>query len=107
MHLFNAADFDKKDNLYEPGKYTARLTVPGNLFAEGLVRICAEVSTRAPVYQIHFLEYDVAAFQVIDTGSPGSVRAGWGRPIPGVVRPKIEWDVEQGQKLKSRVESSI
>ena len=52
----------------------------------------AEVSTGHPVYQIHFLEYDSAAFQVIDTGEQGSVRGRWGRPIPGVVRPALEWE---------------
>jgi lipopolysaccharide transport system ATP-binding protein len=97
VHLFNAVDFDNKRTKYEPGNYTARFTIPGNLFTEGMVRICAEVSTRAPVYQIHFLEYDAAAFQVIDNGEPGSVRSGWGRPIPGVVRPKTEWAIEPTQ----------
>jgi hypothetical protein len=65
--------------------------VPGNLFAEGDVRVVAEVSTRHPVYQIHFLVFDSVAFQVVDTGEPGSVRAGWGRPIPGALRPLCGW----------------
>ncbi|HKB08497.1 MAG TPA: hypothetical protein VKF61_09485, partial [Candidatus Polarisedimenticolia bacterium] len=68
-----------------------RCVVPGNLFAEGQVRVVAEVSTGDPLYQIHFLEYDSVAFQVVDSGEPGSVRSGWGRPIPGVVRPHLEW----------------
>lgn len=92
--LFGAGDLDNQNSKYSAGTYTARFTIPGNLLAECVVRICAEVSTKAPVYQIHFLEHDAAAFQVIDTGEPGSVRSGWGRPIPGVVRPKIEWVIE-------------
>jgi lipopolysaccharide transport system ATP-binding protein len=94
VHLFNAADLDNRDSRYGSGAYTACFTIPGNLLTEGVVRICAEVSTRAPVYQIHFLVYDAASFQVVDTGEPGSVRSGWGRPLPGVVRPRIEWSVQ-------------
>ena len=92
--LFPAVDLDNPTSKYAVGTHTARFTIPGNLFAEGVIRICAEVSTRAPVYQIHFLEHDAAAFQVIDTGEPGSVRAGWGRAIPGALRPKIPWAIE-------------
>lgn len=101
VHLFNAVDFDNKHNGYAPGKYTAEFTIPGNLFAEGVVSICVEVSTRAPVYQIHFLEYDAAAFQVIDNGEPGSVRSGWGRPIPGVVRPKVSWRISPSSTFRT------
>lgn len=76
----------------EPGVHRVRCTAPGNLFAEGEVRIVAEVATAQPVYQIHFIEHDCVAFQVVDTGEPGSVRAGWGRPIPGAVRPECHWE---------------
>jgi lipopolysaccharide transport system ATP-binding protein len=100
-HLFCATDFDNHKSIYELGSYTARFTIPGNLLSEGVVRICAEVSTRAPIYQIHFLEYDAAAFHVIDNGEPGSVRAGWGRPIPGVVRPKVDWAIEPLDRNRS------
>ena len=34
----------------------------------------------------------LVAFQVVDKGEPGSVRSGWGRPIPGVMRPLCKWD---------------
>jgi hypothetical protein len=36
------------------------------LVATEIVLICAEVSTRAPVCQIHFQEYDSATFQIIE-----------------------------------------
>lgn len=89
---FNDIEWDKKTRPI--GCYVSRCTVPGNFFAEGQVKIVAEVSTRYPVYQIHFLEYDSVAFQVVDTDEPGSVRNGWGRPIPGVVRPALDWQTE-------------
>lgn len=76
------------------GLFRSRCVVPGNLFAEGQMRVVAEVSTRQPTYQIHFLEFEAVCFQVIDTGETGSVRSGWGREMPGVLRPMLEWENE-------------
>jgi lipopolysaccharide transport system ATP-binding protein len=98
---FVAANLDEKDWMANPlkaGLYRYRCVIPGNLLSEGRFSIVAEVSTRYPMYQIHFLEYDSVIFQVIDTGEPGSVRAGWGRPIPGVVRPKFDMQNEYLEK---------
>jgi len=98
VHLFVSCDWfgePRNEAPKPPGVYRSRCVVPGNLFAEGQVRVVAEVSTGHPVYQIHFLEYDSAAFQVIDSGEPGSVRGRWGRPIPGVVRPALEWETSR------------
>jgi lipopolysaccharide transport system ATP-binding protein len=94
---FVSADFEDLKWDAKPktaGLFRARCTVPGNLFAEGQLRVVAEVSTGEPYYEIHFLEFDSVSFQVIDTGGSGSVRSGWGRPIPGVVRPMLQWQRE-------------
>jgi lipopolysaccharide transport system ATP-binding protein len=93
--LFVGVDFHEPQWGSKPrpaGLFRARCTVPGNFFAEGVVRVCAEVSTRKPSYVIHFLEYDSVSFQVVDKGNPGSVRGDWERKIPGVVRPFLEWE---------------
>ncbi|MBE9199400.1 MULTISPECIES: ABC transporter ATP-binding protein [unclassified Nodularia (in: cyanobacteria)] len=95
--LFVSADFQDPEwgNKSKPiGIYKSHCVVPGNLLAEGQVKVVAEVSTRHPVYEIHVLEYDSVCFQVVDTGEAGSVRAEWGRNIPGVVRPQLEWKTE-------------
>jgi len=93
--LFASAEFHGESWGAKPknvGLFRSRCVVPGNLFAEGRINVLAEVSTCEPVYQIHFLEHDTVSFQVIDKGEPGSVRAGWGRSIPGVVRPMLKWE---------------
>jgi lipopolysaccharide transport system ATP-binding protein len=92
-HLFVSGDQNDRSwsGPRPAGMYRSVCTVPGNLFAEGIVRVTTEVSTKAPVYQIHFIEHDSAAFMVVDTGEPGSVRGDWGRPIPGVMRPYCSW----------------
>jgi len=95
VHLFVSSDWfsGRTNDAPKPrGVYRARCTIPGNLLAEGMVRVAAEVSTGRPALQIHFLEHDSAAFQVVDAGGPGSVRHGWGRPIPGAVRPDLRWE---------------
>jgi lipopolysaccharide transport system ATP-binding protein len=93
--LFVSPDFNESQWGSKPrprGVFRATCTVPGNLLAEGQVSVCAEVSTRNPHYEIHFLEYDCVTFQVFDRGLPGSVRANWGRNLPGVMRPALEWE---------------
>jgi lipopolysaccharide transport system ATP-binding protein len=98
VHLFATGDLNDPEwsRPRRPGVYSSVCRVPGNLFSEGFVRVVAEVSTRQPVYQIHFLLYDSVAFQVVDSGEPGSVRGGWGRPIPGVMRPLCKWRTTTG-----------
>jgi lipopolysaccharide transport system ATP-binding protein len=94
--LFVAADFADETRLSaRAGLYRARCVIPGNLFSEGQVRVMAEVSARRPVYHLHALVHDSVAFQVVDRGESGSVRSGWGRPIPGALRPQLAWSGER------------
>ncbi len=95
--LFVSADLQKKEwvtKIRSRGIYRSRCIIPGNLLAEGRISVVAEVSTSEPVYEIHFLEFDSAGFQAVDTNEPGSARNGWGRNIPGVLRPSLEWNTE-------------
>ena len=70
----------------------ARCVVPGNIFAEGLITVVAQVCTVQPSFKVHFLEWQSVGFQVVDKNEKGSVRAGWGKNIPGVVRPMLHWE---------------
>jgi len=106
IHLFVSGDHHCRWSGPRPaGMYSSVCTAPGNLFSEGIVRITTEVSTKAPVYQIHFIEYDSAAFMVVDTGEPGSVRGDWGRPIPGVMRPYCEWATSRLESARQNTAS--
>jgi lipopolysaccharide transport system ATP-binding protein len=95
--LFVSPDFDEATWGSKPrpaGMFKAQCTVPGNFFAEGQIRVCAEVSSRHPFYEIHLIEQDIVSFQVVDKGEPGSIRANWGRSMPGLIRPQLEWKNE-------------
>ena len=92
--LFVTADFFDPQWGQKPrprGLHRARCVVPGGLFNEGLVTVVAEVSTRAPVYHIHFLQHESVMFQVVDAEQAGSLRKVWARDIPGVLRPMQVW----------------
>jgi lipopolysaccharide transport system ATP-binding protein len=94
VHLFVSPDFSEPQWGLKPrptGAFRTRCEIPGNLLAEGLITVVPEVSTARPTYQKHFLQHDCVGFQVVDKGEPGSVRAGWGRTIPGAVRPALKW----------------
>lgn len=72
------------------GRYVSTAWIPGNFLAEGALIIGAAVSTIEPL-KIHFFERDVVAFQIIDTMDGDSVRGNYAGPIPGIVRPMLNW----------------
>ena len=91
--LFVSADLQETDwrGPRPMGTYLSRCEVPGNYFAEGIVRVLAEVCTREPDWKSHVREVDIVSFNVVDLGEPGSVRDGWQRSLAGVVRPMLPW----------------
>lgn len=90
--LFNSPGWTKQPK--KIGVYRSQCMIPGNIFAEGMIRVVAEISTQQPFYSKHILEYDAVAFQIIDKGRPGSVREGWGNNLPGLMRPKCSWKTQ-------------
>lgn len=73
------------------GRYLSRARVPGNFLAEGTYVVGAALSTMDPV-AVHAFERDAVAFQVIDSFAGDSARGDYGGPIPGVVRPLLDWE---------------
>ena len=74
----------------KPGRYSSVAWIPGNFLAEGTYIIGVALSTMDPVV-VHFFERDAVAFQVIDSMDGDSARGDYAGPIPGVVRPLLEW----------------
>lgn len=108
VFLFVAADLlepEWGDKPRPAGLHRTRCTIPGGLFNEGLVSVVAEVSTRAPVYHMHFLEYDAVAFQVVDDEAPGSLRTVWSRELGGAVRPMSVWQDWRSEFIGSGIEA--
>ena len=72
------------------GRYETTALIPGNYLSEGTIVVSAAVSTVDPVI-VHFFERDAVAFQVVDSLEGNSARGDFAGPIPGVVRPLLEW----------------
>lgn len=72
------------------GRYVTTAHIPGNYLAEGTIVVSAAISTMDPVI-VHFFERDAVAFQVIDSLDGDSARGDFAGPMPGVVRPLLQW----------------
>jgi lipopolysaccharide transport system ATP-binding protein len=77
-----------------PGVYSTTGWVPGNFLSEGTHIVDAAISTMDPV-TIHFHERDAVAFQVVDTVEGDSARGAYAGPMPGAVRPMLEWSTKR------------
>ncbi len=72
------------------GRYVSTAWIPGNALSEGTLVISAAISTMDPV-TVHFFERDVVAFQIIDSLDGDSARGDYAGPMPGIVRPLLNW----------------
>ena len=90
--VFVASEQDEqwKEKPRPAGRYVSTAWIPGNFLAEGALIIGAAISTLDPV-KIHFFERDVVAFHVIDTLEGNSVRGNYAGPMPGIIRPMLNW----------------
>jgi lipopolysaccharide transport system ATP-binding protein len=75
------------------GIHKSTCWIPGNFMAEGSFTVNAALSTMNPVV-VHFDEHDAVAFQVVDSLDGNSARGQYAGPIPGVVRPLLDWTDE-------------
>lgn len=77
-----------------PGLVRAVCHIPGNFLAEGRVIVTAVISTYNPTI-VHATEPEAVAFVVVDHSDGDGVRGVYANDFPGVVRPMLEWSVEQ------------
>jgi lipopolysaccharide transport system ATP-binding protein len=75
------------------GSYVSSVRIPGNFLAEGSVIVGAAISTLRPEI-VHFFERDAVAFQVVDSLDGNSARGDYAGPMPGVVRPLLNWTTQ-------------
>jgi lipopolysaccharide transport system ATP-binding protein len=94
---FNAMDTNTRwDEPTAPGDYTATVWIPGNLLNEGLTSVdVGIVSLAAPKLHPHAGAVDAVSFHVQDPGDGDSARGRFTGQYRGVVRPLLEWTVEE------------
>jgi lipopolysaccharide transport system ATP-binding protein len=74
--------------------YTSTVWVPGNLLAEGSFIGHVAIMSHFPSTVLHAQERNVVAFQVIDSPASDSARGDYIGPMPGVVRPLLNWTTQ-------------
>jgi lipopolysaccharide transport system ATP-binding protein len=79
-----------------PGDYCADCKIPGDFLNEGAYFVGVALTSNM---QSHYVDdyYDPNAlmFNVVDPMTEGSSRYGYAGPIPGVIRPRLIWDVRK------------
>lgn len=99
--LFVTNDWNDREAWERPrqsGLVRATCRIPGNFLAEGRVTVTVAVSTYNPT-RAHAQEDDAIAFQVVDRTAGEGARGVYAIDWPGVVRPMLEWHVEDGPLL--------
>lgn len=74
------------------GRYISSVIIPGNLLAEGSLMAHVSVMSHFPATILHARETNAVAFQVIDSQQGDTARGDYLGPMPGVVRPLLQWD---------------
>ena len=75
------------------GRYLSTAFIPGNLLSEGTLFVGVAISTLNPEI-VHCYERDAVAFQVVDSMDGDSARGDYAGPMPGVVRPMVNWHTQ-------------
>ena len=75
------------------GSYKSVVTVPGNFLSEGTVFVTVGGATYRP-HVVHFTERDAVTFNVIDSPDGDAARGDFAGPMPGVVRPVLDWKTD-------------
>ena len=77
-----------------PGEYYADCTIPGRLLNEGAYFVGLALTTyyNTGSFNVEFFDRNALTFNVIDPMDEHSNRYGYAGPIPGVVRPALNWN---------------
>ena len=99
--LFSTHDTSSSRQSRSRGTYTSTVWVPGNLLAEGSLVGHVSIMSHFPATKLHAHEPNAVAFQVVDSPSTDSARGDYIGPMPGVIRPLLQWTTEtNGAGLK-------
>ena len=77
------------------GRYTSIVWIPGNLLAEGSLVAHISLMSHFPTTRMHAHSRNAVAFQVIDNQAGDSARGDYLGPLPGVMRPLLEWTTQR------------
>ena len=79
----------------EKGKYKSTMEVPADFLAPGKIFIHVAIVQMADEFVKHATAADALSINVIDDFSENSVRGGYNGIIPGFLRPRMKWVMEE------------
>jgi lipopolysaccharide transport system ATP-binding protein len=80
------------------GRYTSAVRLPGNLLAEGTLIAHVSIMSHFPSTILHARAANAVAFHVLDEPGGVSARGDYAGPMPGVVRPLLEWETRAAEQ---------
>ena len=99
FHFYTAAgecafiSHDTSSQHLSQGKYASRCFIPANFLNEGSYFVGLAISSFSPGTTVHFYEKSCLSFNVIDPHEGVITRPSHSTPIPGVVRPYLDWEL--------------
>lgn len=78
-----------------PGTYCAECRIPRQFLNEGAYSVGVALTTYPEIgsSRVEFFDKNALTFNVVDPMDERSNRYGYAGPIPGVVRPRLDWSV--------------
>jgi homopolymeric O-antigen transport system ATP-binding protein len=101
---FGAQDLDPewRGQRRPAGRYISTAWIPGNLLAEGMVFVDANMNTLEP-FIFQYQSRGAVAFHVIDSLEGDSARGDWTGHMPGAVRPMLKWTTRYHESTEPNV----
>ena len=85
---------DTNKHFFNKGTYVSSCYIPPNLLNEGSYFVGIALSSFAAGITVHFYEKNCLSFNVADHHEGVTTRPDHAIPIPGVVRPLLDWDLQ-------------
>ena len=81
----------------EPGVYIARCEVPGHLLNSETYFIGLALTFTHPSIHVSYFERDALAVVLVDPidETLDSLRCGYSGPMPGIIRPRLDWSIHR------------
>lgn len=99
IHVYNkkgecvfVSGAETTEQLTQPGDYSVIAWIPGNFLNDGTYLVGIALSTMSPV-TVHFYEQEALIFEVIENANERPNK--YNQAIPGVVRPLLDWHIQQ------------
>jgi lipopolysaccharide transport system ATP-binding protein len=79
------------------GRFQSTAWIPGNMLAEGILRVRAAICNMNP-FKVHVDQFCAVSFHLIDSLDGDSARGIYAGSFPGVVRPKLKWTTDYSMR---------